>query len=192
MLFKESGNSPEVVAERGVQTTPGGRELPKGFSGRQRRRGAGILFTVHRPNGDMTSVFRPDEADPDNPGLRYEAMCKKLGGPGNVLYVHPSQRHLIGDKRVPIIFVEGIKKALAIVSAARIAGVEVLVVGILGVWNWLSDGEPISDMLAISLKGRKVSICFDDDVFCNPDVADGARRLAGHAVERGAALVELT
>jgi hypothetical protein len=46
-------------------------------------------------------------------------MCKKLGGPGNVLYVHPSQRHLIGDKRVPILFVEGIKKALAIVSAAR-------------------------------------------------------------------------
>jgi len=190
-LEEASGIALDVYEESGVRSIAHGRELPKGFSGRQRRRGPGMLFTVHRPNRETTWVFRPDEADPDNPGLKYEAMCKKLGGPGNVLYVHPSQRHLIGDKRVPVIFVEGIKKALAIVSAARIAGVEVLVVGILGVWNWLSDGEPISDMLAISLKGRKVSICFDDDVFCNPDVADGARRLAGHAVERGAALVEL-
>jgi hypothetical protein len=45
MLFKESGNSPEVVAERGVRTLRRGRELPEGFSWRQKRRGAGILFT---------------------------------------------------------------------------------------------------------------------------------------------------
>jgi DNA-binding transcriptional ArsR family regulator len=109
-----------------------------------------------------------------------------------VLYVHPSQRHLIGDKRVPIIFVEGIKKALAIVSAARTVGAEVLVIGILGVWNWLSDGKPISDMLGIPLQGRQVLICFDDDVFTNPDVADAARRLVGHATERGAAAVKLS
>src|SRR5215212_9150572 len=192
MLEVGSAIAHEVHVESGVRSIAHGRELPKGFSGRQRRRGAGILFTVHRPNGDMTSVFRPDEADPDNAGLRYEAMCKKLGGPGNVLYVHPSQRHLIGDKRVPIIFVEGIKKALAIVSAARTVGAEALVIGILGVWNWLSDGKPISDMLGIPLQGRQVLICFDDDVFTNPDVADAARRLVGHATERGAAAVKLS
>jgi hypothetical protein len=47
---------------------------------------------------------------------------------------------MIGDRRVPIIFVEGIKKADAIITAARSAGVEVLVVAISGVWNFLSGG----------------------------------------------------
>lgn len=140
----------------------------------------------HRPNGKTFYVFRPDNPDPDNPGLKYEAACKGLGGPGNVLYVHPSQRHLIDDISVPVIFVEGIKKALSIISAARSAGAAVLVVAISGVWNWLSDKKPISDMFDIPVKGRKVYICFDSDVFTNPDVSDAARRLAGHLIGRGA------
>jgi hypothetical protein len=179
-----------VLEESGARTITHGRQLPKGFSKRQRERGSGILFVVHRPNGETASVFRPDAPDPENPGHRYEAACKAYGGPGNVLYVHPSQRQLIADKRVPVIFVEGIKKALSIVSAARRSGEEVLVVGILGVWNWLSGG-PIPDMLEIPLEGREVRICFDDDVFANPDVSDAVRRLEGHATERGAAAVQL-
>jgi hypothetical protein len=147
-----------------------------------------MLFIGHRPNGKRFYVFRPDEPDFDNPGLKYEATCKKLGGPGNVLYVHPIQRRLIDDTNVPVIFVEGIKKALAIVTAARAAGVEVLVIAILGVWNWLSDGKPISDMFDIPVDGRQVYVCFDSDVFRNPDVSDAARRLAGHLIGRGAAV----
>jgi len=116
-----------VLEERGVYSTVGGRKLPDGFSQRQRRRGGGILFTVHRPNGKTDHSFRPDAPDPDNPGRKYEMRCKKLGAPGNVLDVHPSVRHLIGDSRVPVIFVEGIKKADAITSAARRVSVEVLV-----------------------------------------------------------------
>jgi hypothetical protein len=141
---------------------------------------------VPRPNGKKAWVFRPDDPDPDNPGLKYEATCKELGGPGNVLYVHPSQRHLIGHTNVPVIFVEGIKKALSIITAARAAGVEVLVVGILGVWNWMADGKPISDMFDIPVEGRDVGIVYDSDVFSNPDVSDAARRLAGHLIDRGA------
>src|SRR5215212_8739156 len=176
-----SAVSHDVLEESGARTITHGRELPKGFSGRQRNRAPGVLYVVHRPDGSTSSVFRPDEVDPDNPGLKYEAMCKKLGGPGNVLYVHPSQRHLIGDTRVPVIFVEGIKKALAIVSAARAEGVEVLVVGVLGVWNWMADGKPIADMLEIPLDGRDVLNVLParaggcDDQGCLP--ASGSRRL---------------
>jgi hypothetical protein len=187
-LAVDSAISREVYEASGVRSIIHGRELPAGFSKRQRKRGGGMLFMGHRPNGKSFYVFRPDEPDPDNPGLKYEAACKKLGGPGNVLCVHPSQRRLIDDTDVPVIFVEGIKKALSIITAARAAGEEVLVIAILGVWNWMSDGKPISDMLDIPVQGRKVYICFDSDVFRNPDVSDAARRLAGNLIGRGAAV----
>ena len=176
----------EVYEESGVWTVDHGRQLPRGFSRRQRERGGGMLFMGHRPNRETFYVFRPDAPDPDNPGLKYEATCKKLGGPGNVLYVHPGQRELIDDTSVPVVFVEGIKKALSIITAARAAGASVLVVAISGVWNWLSGGKPIPDMFDIPVEGRKVYVCFDSDVFSNPDVSDAARRLAGHLTGRGA------
>src|SRR5829696_9464040 len=176
----------DILDSSGVYRITDGRQLPRGFSKRQRERAPGVLYEVPRPNGEMTWVFRPDYPDPDRPGLKYEATCKKFGGPGNVLYVHPSQRYLVDDTSVPVVFVEGIKKALSIISAARAAGEEVLVVGILGVWNWLSEGKPIPDMFGIPVEGRKVYICFDSDVFGNPDVSDAARRLAGHLTGRSA------
>jgi Domain of unknown function (DUF3854) len=180
MLFKESGIARDVVRERGVRTTSGGRELPKGSSWRQRRRGTGILFTVHRPNGGTSWSFRPDEPDPKDPGRKYEQPSKHYGGPGNVLDVHPRMRHLIDDTSVEITFVEGIKKADALTSQG------VLAVGITGVWNWLSDGEPIPDMLEIPVDGRRVNICFDSDMLHNPNVQDATRRLAEHLASRGA------
>jgi hypothetical protein len=178
----------EVYEESGVWTVTHGRQLPRGFSRRQRKRGGGLLFMGHRPNGETFYVFRPDDPDPDKPGLKYEAACKKLGGPGNVLYVHPATRHLIADTSVPVVFVEGIKKALAIVTAARAARVEVLVVAISGVWNWLSGGKPIPDMFDIEVEGREVYIGFDSDVFRNPDVGDAARRIAAYLKDRGASV----
>jgi predicted transcriptional regulator len=181
-----SAISGQVHEESGVWTITHGRQLPPGFSKRQRERGPGMLFMGHRPNGKTFYVFRPDEPDPDNPGLKYEASCKKLGGPGNVLYVHPGTRHLVDDTSVPVIFVEGIKKALAIITAARAAGVAVLVVAISGVWNWLSNKKPILDMFDIPVEGREVYIGFDSDVFRNPDVSDAARRLAAHLIGRSA------
>lgn len=181
-----SAISREVLEENGVRTITHGRELPEGFSRRQRKRGPGILFTVTRPNGKTDCIYRPDGADPKNPGLKYEARCKALGGPGNVLGVPTGSRHLIEDTSVPVVFVEGIKKMLSVVSAARRAGAVVLVVAISGVWNWLSDGKPIADMLDIPIEGREACICFDSDMLRNPNVQDAARRFADHLKGRGA------
>ena len=179
-LEETSGIAREVVAERGVRTITHGRELPKDFSWRQRRRGPGILFTVHRPNGETSWSFRPDEPDSKDPGRKYEQPSKYYGGPGNVLDVHPRMRHLVDDTSVEITFVEGIKKADALVSRG------VLAVAITGVWNWLSDGEPITDMLEIPVDGRRVNICFDSDMLYNPNIQDACRRLAEYLTERGA------
>src|SRR3954463_9891276 len=119
MLEVKSAIIPEVTAERGISTIAQGRELPTTFSQRQRKRAPGLLFTVHRPNGETSHCFRPDEADPGSPGHKYEQPSKQCGGPGNVLDVHPSLGDLRDDKSVPVIFVEGIKKADSITSAAR-------------------------------------------------------------------------
>lgn len=186
-LLEESGNGPGVVAERGVRTIGHGRELPDGFSPRQRRLGSGLLFTVHRPDRTTSHSFKPDT--PDKPGRKYEQPSKRYGGPGNVLDVHPSLHHLIADTSIPVIYVEGIKKADAITTAARTAGVEVLVVAISGVWNFLSDGgKPIPDLLEIPVEGREVGIVFDSDVLKNPGVQDAAVRLAEAEIGRGASV----
>jgi hypothetical protein len=95
-------------------------------------------------------------------------------------------RHLIGDTNVPVIFVEGIKKGDAMVSAARASGIDVLVVVISGVWNWLSNGAPIPDMYDIPIEERQVTVCFDSDVLTNPNVQLAAQRLAEHLISRGA------
>jgi len=183
-----SAIAPDILDSSGVHTITDGRQLPRGFSPRQRKRAPGVLYEVPRPNGETTWVFRPDDPDPDKPGHKYEATCKKLGGPGNVLYVHPSQRHLIDDTSVPVIFVEGIKKALAIITAARAAGEEVLVVGILGVWNWKSNGETIPDMFDIPVEGRDVGIVYDADMLTNPSVQGACKGLAEFQIDRGAAV----
>jgi hypothetical protein len=179
-LEEGSGIAREVMAERGVRTITHGRELPKGSSWRQRKRGGGILFTVHRPDGSTSWSFRPDEPDPKDPGRKYEQPSKHYGGPGNVLDVHPRMRHLKDDPEVEITFVEGIKKADALTSQGMLA------VAITGVWNWLSDGEPIQDLVEIPVDGRRVNICFDSDMLHNPNVQEAAKRLAEYMIMRGA------
>ena len=176
----------EVLDDNPAVTITHGRELPEGFSGRQRERAPGTLFSFTRLDGSTAYSFRPRDPDPKNPGHKYEQPCKALGGPGNVLGIPAGARELVDNVGVPVFFVEGIKKMLAATSAARIAGAVVLVVCISGVWNWLSDGKPIADLLAISVEGREVHIGFDSDVFRNPDVGDAARAFWRHLQGRGA------
>jgi hypothetical protein len=186
-LEEGSAIARDVLKESGARTITRGGELPGVFSERQRRRGRGILFPVHRPNGETSWSFRPDRVDPDRPGHKYEAPCKARGGPGNVLGVLSRQRHLIAEAGVPVAFVEGQKKQLSVISAARAAGVEVLVVAISGVWNWMADGEPIPDLADIPLEGRRAVVTYDSDLLRNESVQDAAKRFAEYLEGRGAA-----
>ena len=185
-LHEESAILDEMLVKYEVRTISHGRELPRGFSRRQRRRAPGMLFKVPRPNGEYGYSFRPDDPDPENPGLKYEQQCKVLGGPGNFLGIYQTSPGLLEDASVPLAFVEGVKKALALVSAARAVGIELVAVAILGVWNWLSDGAPIPDMLALPVEGRRCEIVFDSDMLRNPQVQEAARRLAEYLTGRDA------
>lgn len=64
----------------------------------------------------------------------------------------------------PLIVCEGEKKTLA----AHQAGFNA--VGIGGVWNWLTNGEPIDDLSFIKWDGREVTIIPDSDVFKRVDL----------------------
>jgi len=145
------------------------------------------MFVPHRPNGETSYVFRPDRPNPKKPGHKYEAPCKHLGGPGNTLDILPSQHELIADTSIPVIFVEGSKKMMSVVSAAREAGETVLVVAIIGCWNWLHNGgKPIADLLDIPLEGRKACVMFDSDMLRKVEVGDACRFFAEYLQGRGA------
>ena len=64
----------------------------------------------------------------------------------------------------PLIVTEGEKKTLA----AHQGGLNA--VGIDGVWNWLSHGEPIADLQLIDWNGRDVTIIPNSDIFQRPDL----------------------
>src|SRR5215203_5029400 len=186
MLEQGSAIDAPEIAESGARTIRRGRDLPHQFSERQRRRAPGVLFVTHRPNGSTSFCFRPDKPDPDNPGHKYEQGCKSRGAPGNVLDVLPSQHHLIPDTSVPVVFVEGTKKMLSLVTAARKADTALLVVAITGCWNWMADGKPISDMLEIPLEGRRATVMYDSDMLRKVEVQLAAGRLAEYLQSRGA------
>ena len=185
MLVEGSAIDPAVITERGVRTVRS-RDLPPTYNWRQKQRAPGILFTVNTPNGETSTMFRPDKPNPKKPGHKYECECNYLGGAGNRLDIHPAQRHLVDDVAVPALITEGLKKAYAITTAARREGANLLVVGAASTYGWMAGGEPIPDMFDIEVKGRRVYICFDSDMCWKPGVQRAAEDLALHLTRRGA------
>jgi putative DNA primase/helicase len=83
----------------------------------------------------------------------------------------------------PLIVTEGEKKTLA----AHQAGFNA--VGIGGVWNWLSHGEPIADLQLIDWIGRDVTIIPDSDIFQRPDLLRAIYALGRELQAQGAAVL---
>jgi hypothetical protein len=83
----------------------------------------------------------------------------------------------------PIIVTEGEKKTLA----AQQVGLNAIGIG--GVWNWLSRGEPIDDLKLIDWNGREVMIIPDSDVFSRFDLRRAIYALARELRSHGAAVL---
>lgn len=84
----------------------------------------------------------------------------------------------IGSNRLYVC--EGEKKTLA----AHQAGLNA--VGIGGIWNWLAQGQPIDDLVAVSWDGRDVSIVGDSDVWQRTDLLRALYALGVQIAELGA------
>jgi putative DNA primase/helicase len=86
------------------------------------------------------------------------------------------------DER-PVVVAEGEKKTLASYQAGFNA------VGIGGVWNWLSNGEPIADLNLIQWDGREVTIIPDSDIFDRVDLLRAIYALGSELRAQGAGVL---
>jgi putative DNA primase/helicase len=85
-------------------------------------------------------------------------------------------------KDAAVYICEGEKKTLAAHQAGMNAA------GIGGLWNWLTNGEPIDDLKLIEWDYREVVIIPDSDVFQRQDLLRAVYALGRELRERGAAV----
>lgn len=174
-LTKDSGISPDVVAERGYYTLD------------ERMVAMLVQLEVHYPTILKATgwlgipIIRPD-------GVKHGEVIRLFGSDAPTKYVwptgtrqavdvHPRTMQYRTDRSVPVIITEGIKKADAIVTACEREGIPALVLAVNGCWGWRSriDGGSIAiqDFHDISWDDRKVYVVSDSDYRSNNDVAAG-------------------
>jgi len=115
------------------------------------------------------------------------ARIKLFPALGKMKYVQPPKTGarlymLLPVRDGEIIVTEGEKKTLA----AHQVGMNA--VGIGGLWNWLTNGEPIADLNLIKWDGRDVVIVPDSDVFQRQDLLRAVYALGRELRERGASV----
>lgn len=171
----------------------------------------------HDLSGIAIPYYRPGTADPLEYSVRLDDPPRtELGKHGefketrkylwpvgrpNRFYVPPGTKaEWLLDSSIPVVFVEGVKKALALWGLAFHGVSEsaekprFVVVGLNGVWNWLSKtgreetaeggwehkSEPLPDFSWLTWTNRKVFILYDANVQTNPNVRSARRRLTDH------------
>jgi hypothetical protein len=174
-----------------------------------KRNCAGLLIPYYWPDDHAPVNYRIRRDKPDIVAGKDGALKeerKYLGAPGaaNRLYVPPGiTLEQLADVTLPIVIVEGEKKALAL---WRLANHEVdcprfIVVAIPGVWSWLGvvgktggkNGERldvkgvIPDLDRIAWRERTIFILFDRNVHTNESVKAARKRLMRHLAQQGGA-----
>jgi hypothetical protein len=133
--------------------------------------------------------LKPDRPrNRDGKAVKYESPHKG----GNRAYLPPGVGAALADPTVPLLLVEGEKKALA----GTQAGFPTL--GLSGVWNWAlkrpkdaggrgtGPRRLIGDLDSVRWSGRKVAVVFDSDLKDKPEVAWARWHLAQVLAARGA------
>jgi hypothetical protein len=169
---------------------------------------AGILFPYYWPDSPNAFNYRIRRDNPDytvGKDGKPRPDRKYLGPPksSNRLYIPPrvTCEHL-QDLTIPIVIVEGEKKALALwrLACHETDRPRFIPVAIAGVWNWRGTvgkgngpkGErvdlkgPIADLSRIAWTGRTVLIVFDTNVSTNESVQWARRGIARELATRGA------
>jgi hypothetical protein len=177
--------------------------------GQKRKRDcAGLLIPYYWPGEPSPFNYRVRRDNPEweeGKNGQLKQIRKYLGPPGgaNRLYIPPGVTlEQLRDTALPIVIVEGEKKALAL---WRLANHETdsprfIPIAIAGVWNWRGKvgkasgprGErvdvhgPIGDLSRIEWNGRTVLIVFDADVRTNDGVHWARKGIAKVLAIRGA------
>jgi hypothetical protein len=169
---------------------------------------AGLLISYYWPGENAPNTYRLRRDNPEFEAGKdgeLKPVAKYLGAPGggNRLYIPPRVTVAqLADPTIPIVLVEGEKKALAL---WRLANHEkdrprFIPIAIAGVWNWrgkigrtggpsggwLEVRGPIPDLARIEWKERIVFILFDADVHSNENVKWARKGLARELASRAA------
>jgi hypothetical protein len=145
-------------------------------------RGGGIVIPRYTPDGEETF-----------PQIRYEeprlvgnaTKPQKYNAPvksGGVVDVHPEFTAQVQDASEPLVFVESVKGADALLS------VGILACGFHGCWGW-SHGKGISlEFSKIALRGREVDLLFDRDSIAREDLRLAVRAFGSALTVAGGAV----
>jgi hypothetical protein len=158
---------------------------------------AGIVFPYYWPGkpGEARDYRLrrdvPDEAMQPDGSIKESAKYISAPRAKNMLYFAPGTRpEWLLDVALPVLFVEGEKKLLAMWMLAWLFAEDgrpaFLPVGVSGVWNWRTSelqGEKkikvwIPDLNKIEWKGRVVYLLFDANVHYNDSVKAARDKLA--------------
>lgn len=162
----------EQIIARGYESVTNPRSIPREYFADYQRL-PGLLIPIR----DVTGAIASYQLKSDNPRLdrdtgkpiKYETA--KHGR--SCLDVPDSVRPLLKQASVPLWITEGAKK----VDSGISNGIP-CIVGLAGVWNWLSEKTRLPDWDEIPLKGRDVVIAFDSDVMTKESVRTALVRFA--------------
>jgi len=129
-------------------------------------RGDGIVIPRHSPDG--TETYPQIRYTPPKDDQKYTCPV----GSGGVVDVHPSATARAQDVDEPIVFVESIKGADALLSNGLLAA------GFHGVYGWKHNKGPSFELKKIPLAGRDVGILFDADATRRDDLRRAIEELS--------------
>ncbi len=166
----------------------------------------GVIFPYFLPGNDNPREYRLRRDEPDLERKADGSLTERgkyLSPPvrGNMLYfARDTTGAQLRDSAIPVVFVEGEKKTLALSRVATLAPRKFIPIGLSGVWNFRGvvgktqgpGGERrdvkgmLSDFDLIELADRQAFILFDTNVRTNESVAAARMQFARALTERGA------
>jgi hypothetical protein len=187
-----------------VDDVTGAEVANQKLAGGRRFRGVVIPYYMPESPHPCKRRLRRDEADLERTSTGdLKAKGKYLSPPGepNHLYFAPgTTREMLADTDLPVLLVEGEKKALAMARFARESKTPLLCVAVAGVWAWRGNVRKeldpngskvpvkgvIPDFDLIAWGSRTVYILFDSNVHTNSKILQARQALADECSRRKA------
>lgn len=135
-----------------------------------------LVFPYPGDNGFCRIKIFPPSRDRAGHTVKYLQRPKS----GAHLYRPPQAAQILPDPTVPLAWTEGEKKA----AKACQEGLPCLGLG--GLWNWLTDGQPIAGLDTIAHVEREEMLYPDSDVWSRPELLKAVYALGKELEARGA------
>jgi hypothetical protein len=183
-LLMDSGISATTAIARGYETITDPRRLAAIGIPKAGQRTMGMQIPLRTFDGSVWGyTYRPDSPREKNGKIcKYEVPYRQY----NRLDIPPGVGRMLGDRSIPVWFVEGAKKADCAVQRGLCC------VALSGVWGFMhkdpitGNKVPIPELRDIPVNDRKVVIAYDSDAATNKRVWQAMVELGRQLAKRGA------